>query len=172
MANWFTRGISRVNSAIRTGLDKAFGGEQPQATPTGRDYRYTQPTAVPTPADYAEAQPVAGEEPTFVQGQLFEAPPGTPSDIFGQWVPEVTLYDDYMDPVETNRAMGVRDWMHEAQVYNNFELQQMYGLDAQDIVRQLVDEGYDYKYWAYNSKGELREYSGLWRDWREDHDSP
>lgn len=171
MANWFTRGISRVNNAVRTGLQRAFGGTQPTVQPPARDIRFPEPEEppfiplggqlAPTPADYGEDE-IYGEEeePVYEQEPL----PG----LEEEYPDEVTLYDDYFQAVETDRLMTANDWLKEAQTNRGQALYDKYGVDNLDMIRQLKDQGYDYTFIKFDKrKGVYREYSGLWRDWRE-----
>lgn len=174
------RGIKAIPNSIRTGFSRAFGGEQPQPQAPPPPQQVTPPlqrpvappapiAPPPTPADYAETY-----QPSFYDDDYISEQPSvyTPPEEYGR-EQQVTIYGDgehFNEPF----TLSVHEWMGEV-MYDNEELIELYGLDRQDIMQELIDAGQDYPGSRLNSRtGEP--ISGLWEDYRDqlygDGDSP
>src|SRR5215469_13307266 len=147
--------VNNVNSAIRS-----VTRQPPPPRPRG-------PSQLP--GEVFPAEPIAPSEP--VAQEPFFAEPTPPVEPWPEWFGnEVTIYNDFFEPIDTNLLTGERlppmtetDWFAEAVNNDQATLVAKYGIDHVDIIKELIREGYDYQY--VGKDGKL--HSGLFRDWRE-----
>lgn len=155
MANWFTRGINRINDAAKNLLG-SIGGEQPTPAEEVEEQEYIAPP--PEEEEYEDEYEEPYEQP-------IQPPPEEPP-LGGGWdygtEPTYRLYGDGAHAGEHWDKTGP-EWIGEAYL-SNYELIELYGLDNLDVLEQLIDEGYDYDYIS-EITGEV--ISGVWHDWRE-----